>query len=216
VLSHKFQRGSIVPDGALSPPSGTRPGLSGAATRAPTVEVQNLFIVRVTQPQINLCSEDVRGQVLFVLTEISLEGRIYWVDTGLPSLSLSGTVTATPQASTGSVALSHASLGQISTPFKDKYEIGVMIADMQAFVAPTDVDVGSTFIFLGEARSPLLKPIMDPAPALAKVIVHAQHPEHHPHHHHHQHAAGENADVASPRTDPGWYCCDCFDLPTHS
>ena len=116
------------------------------------VEVQNLFSVQVFDPQINVVSDEKRGQIVFTVRLFQVEGRLFW--------------------SSVDPNVFHREMYEYEDgiSFREKFELSLLLDESVAYVAPTDVDLDAGATWLGEEGQGVLKPVCEPVPVMITAV----------------------------------------------
>ena len=174
----------LVSDNAAAPPTATLPISSSAVhvssstvhfncecrivDAATQSEAQELFCIEIINPQFNCHSEETRGRLLLMTSHITLYGRVDWVHSlHLPHQD-------SPYATRGASffsdtppppVLAQATSTTPALPIvsRDKFRVTAVLDDLEAFVAPTDIDVDAGVIWMNKQNVGVLKSILQPA-----------------------------------------------------
>ena len=130
-------------------------------------EAQELICVEIINPQFNCHSEETRGRLLFMTSQITLYGRVDWIHSLHHPHSESPYVIRThsfaaPDSPDNPRVTTH-STPPLAIISRDKFRVDVVLDDIQAFVAPTDIDVDAGVIWMNKQNVGVLKSIMRPA-----------------------------------------------------
>ena len=174
----------VLPDTAAAPPTSTLPISSAAVPvsssavhfncdchvveSATQSEAQELFCIEIINPQFNCHSEETRGRLLLMTSHITLYGRVDWVHSlHLPHQD-------SPYATRGAsffsdpppppvVVQATSTTPALPIVSRDKFRVTAVLDDMEAFVAPTDIDVDAGIIWMNKQNVGVLKSILQPA-----------------------------------------------------
>ena len=134
-------------------------------------EAQEFVCIEIINPQFNCHSEETRGRLLFMTSQITLYGRIDWIHSlhqphgDSPYIIRTHSFSA-PDSPDRRAPSSGPPLPIIS---RDKFRVDVVLDDIQAFVAPTDIDVDAGVIWMNKQNVGVLKSIMKPATLQVKA-----------------------------------------------
>ena len=134
-----------------------------SATQA---EAQELFCLEIINPQFNCHSEETRGRVLLITSHITVYGRVDWIHSlHLPHQD-------SPYATRGQSFFDDPPPVEVqatsTTPAlpivsRDRFRVTAVLDDMEAFVAPTDIDVDAGVVWMNKQNVGVLKSILQPA-----------------------------------------------------
>ena len=136
-------------------------------------EAQELLCVEIINPQFNCHSEETRGRLLFMTSQITVYTRIDWIHSlhqphgDSPYIIRTHSFSA-PDSPDRRAPSSGPPLAVIS---RDKFRVDVVLDDIQAFVAPTDIDVDAGVIWMNKQNVGVLKSIMKPATLQVKAQI---------------------------------------------
>ena len=175
---------ALLPDVAGAPPTSTLPiSPSAVPVSASSVhfncdchviesatqsEAQELFCIEIINPQFNCHSEETRGRLLLMTSHITLYGRVDW----LHSLHLPHQ--DSPYATRGASFFSDPAPPPVevqatsTTPAlpivsRDKFRVTAVLDGLEAFVAPTDIDMDAGVVWMNKQNLGVLKSILQPA-----------------------------------------------------
>ena len=131
-------------------------------------EAQEFVCVEIINPQFNCHSEETRGRLLFMTSQITLYGRIDWIHSvHQPHDHADSPYVIRTNSFSAPDSPDHHRRGSTSPPLpiisRDKFRLSVVLDDIQAFVAPTDIDVDAGVIWMNKQNVGVLKSIMKPA-----------------------------------------------------
>ena len=174
----------VTSNGAATPPTSTLPISSSAVpVSSSTVhfncdchimeaatqrEAQELFCIEIINPQFNCHSEETRGRLLLMTSHVTLYGRVDWIHSlHLPHQD-------SPYATRGAsffsdpppppvVVQATSTTPALPIVSRDKFRVTAVLDDLQAFVAPTDIDVDAGVVWMNKQNVGVLKSILQPA-----------------------------------------------------
>ena len=191
--------GSAAGSGSSTPPTATLPIASSAVSLpASSVsfncscrivesetksEAQELFCVEIINPQFNCHSEETRGRLLFMTSAITLYGRVDWVHslhlphvdspytTRGPHTASLFTLSVPTRGGSDSPASSASEGSSLRIVSRDKFRLSIVLDDVQAFVAPTDIDVDAGVIWMNKQNVGVLKSVLQPSTFQVNAVL---------------------------------------------